>query len=214
MLNVVCVLRNGGKTGYNADWVAKLQQAVSRNLSQSHRFFCMSDCEVPVERIELETGDWGFWSKLQLFRPGLFTGPTLYLDLDTVICQSIDPVLERIQNQPFVMWYEADKQIHSSAFMYWHGDHSHLWDLYKSQPLTHWTSLYATPPLYGDQAIISEATQHTLLTDHCPPKWFHIADGKRDHERDLSQVRLLMFRKVKNKPSTMLDHALVKTHWY
>jgi len=67
--------------------------------------------------------------------------------------------------------------------------------------------------LYGDQAIISEATQHTLLTDHCPPKWFHIADGKRDHERDLSQVRLLMFRKAKFKPNTMQDHPLVQAHW-
>jgi hypothetical protein len=212
MLNVVCVLRQGGKVGYDAAWVDKLQRGIKRNLTIPHRFVCFSDCPVNCERIELLPGDYGFWSKMQLFKPGVLTGPTLYIDLDTVICGNIDQIVKRIQKKKFVMWIEADKNIHSSAFMYWQGDHSYLWDIFTSKPLSHWESLYSIPPLYGDQAIISENTAHTVLTDHCPAEWFHIA-SRRDADLDLDAVKMLMFRKVSQKPSTMRDNALVQAHW-
>lgn len=212
MLNVVCVLRQGGKVGYTAEWVDKLQRGVERNLTIPHRFVCLSDCSVNCDRIELDTGDYGYWSKMQLFKPGVLTGPTLYIDLDTVICNNIDQVVECIQEQQFVMWIEADKNIHSSAFMYWQGDHSYLWDIFISKPLSHWESLYSVPPLYGDQAIISENTEHTVLTDHCPTEWFHIA-SRNDEYIDLDAVKILMFRKVSQKPSTMGHNSLVQAHW-
>lgn len=212
MLNVVCLLRQGGKVGYNATWVEKLQRAVERNLTIPHRFVCFSDCEVPCERIPLIEGDYGFWSKMQMFRPGVLIGPVLYLDLDTVICQNIDEILKRIKDQSFVMWLEADKNIHSSAFMFWQGDHSYLWDIYKRHPVEHWASVYSVPPLYGDQAVISEHVNHTLLTNHCPAEWFHIASHKDAH-KDFSQVKLLMFRKTAQKPSTMSYNPLVQQHW-
>jgi hypothetical protein len=212
MINVVCLLRQGGKVGYDATWVEKLQRGVQRNLTLPHRFICFSDCDVSCERVELLPGDHGFWSKMQLFRPGVLSGPTLFLDLDTVVCGNLDEMIRRIQHQKFVMWIEADKNIHSSALMYWNGDHSRLWNLYNSHPLAHWERLYGSPPLYGDQAIVSENTAHTVLTDHCPTEWFHIA-SRRDMHHTLDQVKLLMFRKTSQKPSTMMDHALVKAHW-
>jgi hypothetical protein len=211
VINVVCVLRQGGKVGYDASWVEKLQRGVARNLSIPHQFVCLSDCDVPCERIALEPSGKGFWSKVQLFRPGLFVGPVLYLDLDTVICNSIDPIVERIQHQEFVMWYEADKHIHSSAFMWWQKDQSHLWQLYQQHTPDHWAAMYSEPPLYGDQAFVSERVAHTLLTDHCPSNWFHIA-SRRDID-NLPDIKLLMFRKTSQKPSTMLSHPLVQAHW-
>ena len=212
MLIVVCLFRQGGKVGYDATWVDRLRRGVERNLTIPQRFVCFSDCEVNCERIELLTGDYGFWSKMQMFKPGALLGPTLYIDLDTVICNSIDQIVSRIQKQKFVMWIESDKNIHSSAFMYWQGDHSHLWDIFVSKPLRHWESLYGSPPLYGDQAIISEHVEHTVLTDHCPSEWFHIA-SRKDDSLDLSAVKMLMFRKVSQKPSTMGHHPLVQQHW-
>lgn len=216
MLNVVCVLRSGGKVGYDVSWVERLQRAVSRNLTRPHRFSCISDQPVPCHRIEMLTdrahGAKGFWSKMQLFQPGLFTGATLYLDLDTVICQNIDDIVDRVQGHDMVMWYESDTKIHSSAFMYWQGDHSHLWNLFVSRPWTEWKAKYAEPPLYGDQAMISEHTKHVLLTDLCPTNWFAIAESTVDG-LDLDQIKLLMFRKPKLKPNTMLNHPLVQAHW-
>jgi hypothetical protein len=128
-----------------------------------------------------------------------------------VICSSLDPIVERIEDQPFVMWHEADKNIHSSAFMWWQKDQSHLWQLYQQHTPEYWAALYCEPPLYGDQAFVSERVAHTLLTDHCPPEWFHIASHRDTDE--LHDVKLLMFRKTSQKPSTMLNHSLVKNHW-
>lgn len=218
MLDVVCVLRSGGKVGYDVTWVERLQRAVSRNLTCSHRFSCISDQPVPCNRIEMITdrqhGAKGFWSKMQLFQPGLFTGQTLYLDLDTVVCNNLDDIVERIQNNDMVMWYEADTCVHSSAFMYWQGDHSYLWDLFCSRPWTDWRAQYCEPPLYGDQALISEHTNHQLLTDLCPAEWFAIADANvSEVNYNAELIKLLMFRKPKFKPNTMLNHPLVAAHW-
>lgn len=88
MNTVVCVLRSGGV--YTADWVIKLKRNVDR-FSFGHRFVCLSDVPVPgVDTIKLEH-DWpGWWSKMEMFRPGLLPGRNLYLDLDTVITANIE----------------------------------------------------------------------------------------------------------------------------
>jgi hypothetical protein len=215
MINVVCVLRQGGSVGYNADWVQKLHNGISRNLNIPHRFVCLSDCDVPCERIPLDTAGDGFWAKLQLFKPGNITGPTLYLDLDTVICQNIDGIIEAVQHEKFVMWHEVDRNIHSSAMLWWSGDYSFLWDLYLSQPLEHWKTLYGQIPLYGDQALISENVTHSLFTDMLPLDWFHIATTK-DHKKkhlNFDNTKILHFREPKIKPSLLPYHPLVSKHW-
>jgi hypothetical protein len=212
MINIVCVLREGGKVGYDATWVEKLHLSVQRHVSIDYQFICLSDCDVNCKRIPLTDSGAGFWSKLELFKPGQFSGPVLYIDLDTVICESINEMINCCKDEKFVMWIEKDKNIHSSALMYWNGDYSYLWDIYKSKPLEYWKELYARPPLYGDQAIISENTDHKTFLELCPDEWFHIA-SKKDSSLDLSKVKMLMFRKVSQKPSTMLDHPLVEKNW-
>lgn len=83
MLDVLCVCRSGSV--YDWEWVRKLRDGVKRNLSIPYRFRCMSDIEVPCERIPLKH-DWiGWWSKMEVFMPGVIENPTIYLDLDTVI---------------------------------------------------------------------------------------------------------------------------------
>lgn len=212
MITVTCVLRKGGKVGYDASWVEKLQNAVARNLTIPHKFICLSDCEVTCERIPLDVDGDGFWAKLQLFKPGLFTGPVLYFDLDTVICNNIDDIVKFSFDEKFVMWLDSDKQIHSSAMMWWNGDYSYLWDLYLSQPLSYWKQLYGVAPLYGDQALISENTNHKLFPELMPAEWFHLV-SKHDERLDLSSVKVLHFKKTHTKPSTMGHHDLVKKHW-
>lgn len=214
MLNVVCVLRQGGKIGYDAEWVSKLQRGVAKHLDIDHRFLCFSDCDVPCERIPLLPVDLGFWSKLQIFRPGCLDSndPCLYIDLDTVICGDLGDIIQQVQAHRFVMWYEADKRIHSSALMYWHGDYSHLWELYTTHGYHYWRDRYSKGDLYGDQALISEHVDHELFTDICPQEWFHIASS-RDQDRAFPRVKLLMFRKSYNKPHTMSWHPLVRDHW-
>lgn len=213
MINITCVLRKGGKVGYDSSWTDKLFNSIKRNITVPYKFICLSDCEVNCDRIELEPGSPGFWAKMQLFKPNLFTGPVLYFDLDTVICKNIDDIIKKCQDKKFVMWYEKDKQIHSSAMMYWDGDYSFLWDLYKSKDITYWKKTFADVPLYGDQGLISENVEHELFLDFCPDDWFQIASSKTDNKINFNNTKILLFRKTNQKPSTMQNHPLVKRHW-
>lgn len=87
MLSVICVLRSGGV--YDATWVEKLKNACKRNLPP-HIFNCLSDVAVGCNRIPLKH-DWpSWWAKIELFRPGVIDGETLYFDLDTVIAGKVD----------------------------------------------------------------------------------------------------------------------------
>lgn len=79
---VACVLRSGGV--YTAEWVGRLQRAAERFL-RPHRFVCLSDVPAPCERIPLAHDFPGWWAKVELFRPGLFDGTVLFVDLDTLL---------------------------------------------------------------------------------------------------------------------------------
>lgn len=87
MLTVACVLKSGGI--YDATWVARLQAGVARHLPIEHRFVCLSDVDVPCERVALERGWPGWWSKIELFK---LPGPVLYFDLDTAIVGDLTDV--------------------------------------------------------------------------------------------------------------------------
>lgn len=91
-LTVLCVLKSGGS--YDAEWVRKLRDGVARNLTIPYRFVCLSDVDVPCERIPLEHNWEGWWSKIFMFKPGVITGPTIYIDLDTVVCGNLDKIVD------------------------------------------------------------------------------------------------------------------------
>jgi hypothetical protein len=125
------VLRSGGI--YTPEWVRKLRDGVARNLSLPHRFVCLSDVDVPCDRLPLVNGWPGWWSKLEAFRYGLFVGPVLYLDLDTVVVGSLD----RIADHPhrFTMAHEYYRpDFLCSTAMAWHGDYSFIYDAFAADP--------------------------------------------------------------------------------
>lgn len=99
MITVACVYWKGVFRGresiYSGEWVAKLKNMVARNLPMPHRFVCLSNVPVSCERIHL-LNDWrGWWSKIELFRPGLFDGDrVLYLDLDTIVLKDLTPIVK------------------------------------------------------------------------------------------------------------------------
>ncbi|HWH07182.1 MAG TPA: hypothetical protein VNU47_01500 [Candidatus Paceibacterota bacterium] len=91
MLTVACVLNTPSPT-YNAEWVRRLQAGVSKHLSVPHRFVCLTN-NPEIDGIQtkpLTDNLPAWWAKIELFKPGQFEGPVLYLDLDTMICGSID----------------------------------------------------------------------------------------------------------------------------
>lgn len=97
-LTVACVLWVGDfrKRNYTPEWVRKLRNMVARNLFVPHRFVCLSNVEIDdVERLPFKH-DWpGWFSKIELFRPGNgLEGRVLYLDLDVLITGNLQPIAE------------------------------------------------------------------------------------------------------------------------
>jgi hypothetical protein len=86
MITVACVLKSGGD--YDAEYVEKLRDGVAANLGE-HRFVCLSDVDVPCERIPLRHDFPGWWAKLELF---YLDGPVLFFDLDTVIAGDLTEI--------------------------------------------------------------------------------------------------------------------------
>lgn len=77
------MLRTGGD--FSAEWVTALKAGLDLYL-QDFRFVCLTDDPAvdPRWRVPLLHGFAGWWSKFELFRPGLFTGRVLYIDLDSI----------------------------------------------------------------------------------------------------------------------------------
>lgn len=124
MITVACVLKSGGC--YTPEYVERLKAGVDAHL-MGHRFVCLSDVDVPCERIQLTEDLPGWWSKLELFR---LTGPTLFLDLDTVITGDLSEIAA--YPHQFTMlsdFYHPERP--ASGVMAWSGDWSRLLDEYE-----------------------------------------------------------------------------------
>jgi alpha-N-acetylglucosamine transferase len=94
MLIVACVYWEGKNNVYSPKWVDKLRLMVDNNLHIPYKFVCLSNVDVPCERIPLERNWKGWWSKIELFKPGQFEDRVLYLDLDVLILDDLQPIID------------------------------------------------------------------------------------------------------------------------
>lgn len=79
MITVACV-NHGNYLGMGDFYVDKMRSMVARHMSQPYKFVCLKD----------EGEETGWWAKIELFRPGRFTGRVIYLDLDSVVVGNLD----------------------------------------------------------------------------------------------------------------------------
>ena len=98
--NIVCMKWG---TRYGPEWVDRLYGMVARNTTWDIRFVCFTDdgsgirpeveCQ-PLPEVRFDAGRIGkYWPKLGLMQAGLggLEGMTLFLDLDLVLIDSLDP---------------------------------------------------------------------------------------------------------------------------
>lgn len=160
MLDVVTVLRNGG--GYDSEWVRKLRDAAKRHVSVPHRFRCLSDVEVPCDRIPLKH-DWpGWWAKIELFNS--IENPTLYLDLDTVLTGEVKTPREAPDFAMLQSFWTPDMV--GSGVMWFSGDNvpKGVYTKFARQAdayIAH-HDRNANGPYVGDQAFIWDAMGHEV----------------------------------------------------
>lgn len=105
-LTVACVKWG---TRYSADWVLRLRSMFAKHLAVPHDFVCLTDSFIQgVVCWPLTSGLSGWWAKIELFRPGLFSGPVLYGDLDIVIGSNIDRIPKIAASDPSKLWMRDD----------------------------------------------------------------------------------------------------------
>jgi hypothetical protein len=154
MLTVACVLKSGGI--YDATWVARLKAGVAKHLPIKHRFVCLSDVDVPCERVPLEHGWPGWWSKVELFR---LSGPMLFYDLDTAIVGDQSDIAAHARAADFTMLRDFYAPDHfGSGVMAWSGDAAaELYSIFAANPDM---MMAARRARMGDQAFIEETHVH------------------------------------------------------
>ena len=158
-VSVVC-LKWG--TPYPAEYVNVLQRAVSDHLSYQHRFVCITDTPaglapeveaITLPEIPIEKKKWasGYWPKLAMFKEGMFAEDelVLYLDVDIVINQSLNPFVDLIDKQgglriirewnPDIWhllpdWMRPDRGGNSSVVGFIFGEQVHLFDDFAKAP--------------------------------------------------------------------------------
>lgn len=147
-VNVLCI--KWGKK-YGPEYVNRLHSMVSRHLNRPYRFVCLTDdaqgidpaIEVkPIPAIGFPEFDerkpWTFghgWLKLTSFAKPLYDleGRTLFLDLDIVIVDSLDPFFD--QPGEFVVikeWDKSDGTGNTSVYLFTAGAHEDALDYLKT----------------------------------------------------------------------------------
>jgi hypothetical protein len=147
-VNVLCI--KWGKK-YGPDYVNKLHNMVARHLHRPYRFICLTDDAVgidpaievkPIPMVGFDEFDqrkpWSFghgWLKLTSFADPLYDlkGRTLFLDLDIVIVDSLDPFFE--EKGEFIVikeWDKRDGTGNTSAYIYTIGAHTDALDHLKN----------------------------------------------------------------------------------
>lgn len=87
-MRVMLVLRTGGD--FKPEHVGALARQIEQHLPGAD-IACLSDVDVPCQRIPLQH-DWpGWFAKMELFRPDI-DGTILYMDLDTVIVGDLSEI--------------------------------------------------------------------------------------------------------------------------
>lgn len=142
---------------YTDDDVHVLKDMVARNLGD-HRFKCLSDRERSGLDCTVTDKGWpGWWSKLELFE--VATGPVLYLDLDVVVVNDLEPLLSKRLSMP-ANWAQSGHGGCQSSVMSWDGDYSDMAKAFDPSQLHAPESgnygRYGPKRLWGDQEFITE----------------------------------------------------------
>jgi hypothetical protein len=154
-VTVACVLKSGPE--YRVEHVQMLAAGVRRHLTLQHRFVCLTDLD-PVDFDEgvepraLHHGWPGWWSKIELFRPGLFDGPVFYADLDTIIVGSLDD-LALGHRFTVLENFWSNKRI-GSGLMAWNDDLSAIYERF-ARNAANFQREFVTTERWGDQGFIA-----------------------------------------------------------
>lgn len=212
MITITTVLKTGNK--YDSSWVEKLKSNLERHMTEPYVFLPLSDSKQSCPSIDFVQENEKYWNKIELFRPGIFEGPTLFLDLDSVIVNDPASVLAELAGNDFLMFRSRTNKgtpvpVASSCIMYWERKPAHLWDIWNSKPKDYWYSMYAGGRM-GDQAFIRDNCEYKFLQDVADPEYFKYVIG--DEPEEFLKTVFLIFGGVNRKPH-LSEWKIVEKEW-
>lgn len=154
-MKIVTVLRTSDS--YKKEYVDLLHVQCKRH-APNIEFVCISDDErvFGYQKMEHDWPKW--WPKIEIFK---IKGPVLYLDLDTLVVDSLDGMINEASKHQFVGirdFYKDSAKLErtlGSGVMYWNGDFSYLYDIFKQDPQRHMKEC-TTGRWWGDQGFIEK----------------------------------------------------------
>lgn len=151
-MQIVCVLKAGPE--YGPEHVFALVDSILEH-NMDAQVQCLTDVPFDHPRVTCVplVHRWrGWWSKLELFRPGVCDGPMLYLDLDTVVTGSLAGLeLEAFTMLPNV-YRPGD---YGSGIMAWREAPHHVYHAFCRRP-GDYMAQYRTTAKWGDQGFIRD----------------------------------------------------------
>lgn len=170
-MNVLCCCTG---TRYEHTWVYRLRAMVEEHCSVPVRFRVITDHEIPgVETIHTTLPGW--WAKLDFFRPGLFEGPCVSLDLDVTVVGDIAD----LQRTEFTAARETRRQNKmNSSVMAWEPTPrtNNIWT--PDPPISDRKKNTECGKFWGDQSYIaSKLPEYFLFGDEVLMYKKHIQDG-------------------------------------
>lgn len=98
----------------------------------------------------------GWWSKMELFRPGLAPGPILYMDLDTVILNGVR-LFATVDRTTLLSDFYRPQHLQSSVMYLTAEDRARVWAEWIKDPAGHIARFSVLRPGFnGDQNFIEE----------------------------------------------------------
>ena len=97
-IEIALVLKTGG-TVYDHRYVNAMAANIKKMVTVDHKITVLTNDDknfnynVIDRTVPLTNKFYGWWSKIELFRPGIFSGHVFYVDLDTIIVKNIDHML-------------------------------------------------------------------------------------------------------------------------
>lgn len=164
MINIICV-RVG--TLYGPEYVERLYNMVSRNLSGNFKFYCITDDSTPIENVELihiknQKYKKQWWHKVHLFDSTLgLEGRMLYFDLDVVIVNKLNRLIDSLGDDFYGIrdfnrkFNPRWNKLNSSVMSWMAGHHNHIFDKFKRESKS-------AQRLHGDQDWIWQTAQHQI----------------------------------------------------
>jgi len=208
MITVTTVLKSGGI--YDYTWVDKLKRGLDKHLKMPFNFVPISDHSHNYAHNTFVQENPKYWNKIELFRPELYTGKTLYFDLDTVLLGDITDIVKSFDGSKFLMYNDTSHNTGAmSCIMYWEGDQSVLWNQWNTNTQEHWYKKYAGGSL-GDQAFIKDHIDYELIQDKVPnADHFYFATKKEPTNKD---IRILVYAGKYRKPH-LSNWQIIKQEW-